>query len=101
MEKPTIKDDENEKENDRNDGQKRNYLLTCDLLLEEYINAENYEPKKVLNIYHLKDDEKSLVALLQFKNKKNGFVRAAWANKHCPELVINFYENRIYWRNKL
>lgn len=85
----------------RDSAPKRNYLLSSDLLPEDYINKNNYEPTKVLNIYHLQDDKKCLVALLQFKNRNNGFVRAEWANKRCPDLMIKFYENRIFWRQKM
>lgn len=55
-----------------------------------------YHPEKVLNIYQ--NDKGELITLIKFKGRpKASFVPAEWANVHCPELVIAFYENRIYW----
>lgn len=79
----------------------RDYLLLSDLLPEDIIAANGYEPEKILNIFHMRDNEKELVAVVQFKNRKDfAFVHAAWANDNCPELVIEFYESRIYWRQQ-
>lgn len=78
---------------------KRNFLLKGDLSTDEDI-AE-LKPEKVLNINHLLRDEKTLVAKVKFKNSPViKFVRATWVNKHCPQLVIAFYESRISWRDK-
>lgn len=58
-------------------------------------------PEKVLNIFHVKNDEKSLIAHIQFKNRSEpAYVSAPWANRHCPQMVIKFYESRIYWQQQ-
>lgn len=53
-------------------------------------------PEKVLNIYQ--DENGELICLLAFKGQSHPtYVPAEWANVTCPELVIKFYEGRIYW----
>lgn len=80
---------------------KRRHLMVDDLLSPNEIEARNLVPKKVLNIFHMLNNEKELVVLVQFNNNvSREFVSAEWANKHCPQLVIEFYESRIYWRDK-
>ncbi|XP_031621378.1 chromobox protein homolog 3-like [Contarinia nasturtii] len=79
----------------------RSYLKPTDLLPEKKITERNLVAEKVINIHHMLQNEKDLVALIQFKNKKGlHYVKASWANKHCPKLVIKFYESRICWRDK-
>lgn len=73
----------------------------CEYLFEDEIDERGLIPEKVLNIFHVKNDEKNLVAHVQFKNQAEpAFVPASWANQHCPLMVIQFYENRIYWHQK-
>lgn len=80
---------------------KRTYLLPGDLLTAAEIEENQWVPKKVVNIYHMMKNENDLVALMQFKNQNSlHFVKASWANEHCPQLVIKFYETRISWREK-
>lgn len=55
-----------------------------------------YIPEKVLNI--LQNERGDLITLVKFKARPEArFVPSEWANFRCPELVIEFYENRIYW----
>lgn len=78
---------------------KRNFLLKGDISSDEDI--ADLEPEKVLNINHLLQDEKLLVAKVKFRNSPAiKFVHATWVNKHYPQLVIAFYESRISWRDK-
>ncbi|XP_055313216.1 chromobox protein homolog 3-like [Sitodiplosis mosellana] len=72
-----------------------------DLLTATTIKDRNLVPEKVLNIFHVRNDEKDLVAFIRFKNTKQPeFVQASWAHENCPQLVIQFYESRIFWRDK-
>lgn len=68
-----------------------------------FIDAENLVPKKVLNIFHVKDNEKSLVAEILFEKGEESFdacVFIEWAKNNCPQLVIKYYESRIQWLSK-
>lgn len=74
---------------------KYDYLLGKDIVKNRLI------PEKVLNIFHVKNDEQSLVAHIRFRNRPEpAYVSAPWANKHCAQLVIKFYESRIYWQQQ-
>lgn len=65
------------------------------------IDAMKLVPERVLNIFHVRDDEKNLIVRIQFKNRSEpAHVSASWANENCPQLVIKFYESRIYWLQK-
>lgn len=76
-------------------------LKNCEFLSEKEIDDRELIPEKVLNMFHVKNDEKTLVAHVQFKNQLEPvFVLASWANQKCPLMVIQFYENRIYWHQK-
>lgn len=76
-------------------------LIRGELLSEDFIEENHLTVEKVLNIYHVRNEEKNLVAKVQFKDTINpGYVRALWANEHYPQLVIEFYEKRIYWEDK-
>lgn len=76
-------------------------LIRGELLTDQFIDENKLEVEKVLNIYHMRDDETNLVAMVQFKEiVGTGYVRALWANEHCPQLVIEFYEQRIFWEDK-
>lgn len=56
----------------------------------------SYIAEKVVNI--LQDDLGNLIVLTKFKGRPEPqFVPSAWANEKFPALVIQFYENRIYW----
>lgn len=75
--------------------------MNCEFISEDYIDAQKLVPKKVLNIAHIKDNEKSLVVQILFEGlSKPVFVYAPWANQHCPQLVIAYYEKRIFWEKK-
>lgn len=80
----------------------KKFLVADDLLMPNRIKERNLVPEKVLNIFHVRDNEKDLVAYIRFKNQKEAqFVQASWAHKHCPQLVIEFYESRIFWRDRM
>lgn len=65
------------------------------------LKKENLLPKKVLNITHIKGEEKNLVVQIEFEGADEPiYVYAQWANKHCPQLVIAYYETRIHWKEK-
>lgn len=71
------------------------------LLQDKMVNEYGLEPEKVLSINHFNENEMELVALIKFKNcNEPKFVRASWANRNCAQLVIKFYESRIFWREK-
>lgn len=56
----------------------------------------SYHPEKVLNIY--RNDKGELITLIMFKGlPKASSMPSEWANARCPELVIEFYESRIFW----
>lgn len=66
------------------------------------IQEQNLLPEKVLNVTHIKGEEKNLVTLIQFDGAKDPvYVCSKWANKHCPQLVIKYYESRIRWESKV
>lgn len=72
-----------------------------EFLSADYIREQNLLPKKVLNITHIKGEQKNLVAEIQFDGEDDpAFVFIDWANEHCPQLVISFYESRILWEKK-
>ena len=80
----------------------KKFLEADDLLTPTSIKERNLVPDKVLNIFHVRDNEKDLVAYIRFKNLKDAqFVDASWAHKNCPQLVIKFYESRIFWRDRM
>lgn len=80
---------------------KRKVLVVDEVLTENEIKIRNLKPKKVMSILHKRDNEKELVALIKFHDQmEHAFVHASWANKYCPQMVIKFYESRIYWRDK-
>lgn len=55
-----------------------------------------YIAEKVINI--CQDEFGNLIVLTKFKGRsKPTFVPSEWANDNYPALVIQFYENRIYW----
>lgn len=71
------------------------------LLQVQMVNECGLEPEKVISINRLSENGMELVALIKFKNcNEPKFVRASWANRHCAQLVIKFYESRIFWREK-
>lgn len=75
--------------------------VNCDFLSEKSIDDNQLIPLKVLDIFHVKDNEKFLVAVVQFKHRDEpAYVPATWANMHCPQMVIALYETRIYWEEK-
>lgn len=66
-----------------------------------FIAERKLVPKKVLNITHLKGEEKVLVAQVMFQGFRDPtYVYARWANRNCPHLVIAYYESRIHWEKK-
>lgn len=76
-------------------------MMNCEFFSEKYIEEEKLVPKKVLNITHVKDDEKNLVVQIRFEGASEpAFVYAKWANEHCPQLVIAYYEKRIFWEKQ-
>lgn len=76
-------------------------FMEGEFLSDELIEDDKLSPIKVLNITHIKGDEKKLVAHILFEGSDEpSFVYATWANKHCPELVIAYYESRIHWEQK-
>lgn len=76
-------------------------IVHGEFLSDEYIRENNLVPRKVLNISHIKNEEKNLVALIRFDGEDDpAFVFAEWANEHCPQLVITYYESRIRWEKK-
>lgn len=76
-------------------------IVHCEFLSESYIRKRNLLPKEVLYITHIKGDEKNLVAQIKFDGVDDpAFVFSKWANKHCPQLVIGYYERRIRWEKK-
>lgn len=80
----------------------KKFLEADDLLTPANIKERNLVPHKVLNIFHVRDNEKDLVAYIRFKGlKEPQFVHASWAHKNCPQLVIKFYESRIFWRDRM
>lgn len=88
-------------ENGNQDGQIRTYIKASDMLSGQDIEKSGLKPQKIHNIFHIHGNEKILVAVMQFSNRTDlAFVRTTWANVHCPQLVIQFYESRIFWREK-
>lgn len=78
-----------------------NTIMNGEFLSDEWIDEEKLLPIKVLNITHIKGEEKKLVAHIIFEGSDEpAFVYAEWANKHCPQLVIAYYETRIHWEKK-
>lgn len=72
-----------------------------EFLSASYIEKHNLSPKEVLNIKHIKGQEKKLVAMIKFDGADEpAYVYSKWANKHCPQLVIAFYEKRVRWDEK-
>lgn len=96
----------NEKNDAVQDEQKRDSpddepSVKCDFISEKDILKNRLIPEKVLNIFHTKGDEKSLIAQIQFRNRSEpAYVSSSWANKHCAQMVIKFYESRIYWQQQ-
>lgn len=74
----------------------------CDGTLEDIKTPDEMnkkpKPERVVNIRQL-ENRKELVCLVKYDNSnKLDYVPQQWANENCPELVIAFYESRIYWR---
>lgn len=92
-----VKGDSVEKRKDRMDG-----TAVHRDLLDLSIQGQNLLPKKVIHITHIKGEEKNLVVLIKFDGAKDPiYVYSKWANEHCPQLVIKYYEKRIRWKSKL
>lgn len=76
-------------------------IVHGEFLSESYIEEQNLLPIEVVHISHIKGQEKNLVTLIKFDGADNpAFVYSKWANEHCPQLVIAYYEERIRWEKK-
>uniref|UniRef100_A0A182NXD6 Chromo domain-containing protein n=1 Tax=Anopheles dirus TaxID=7168 RepID=A0A182NXD6_9DIPT len=57
---------------------------------------KGYVPEKILGAT---EKNKELLFLIQWKDKdKAQLVKSKEARKHCPQLVIDFYEERLIWQ---
>lgn len=55
-----------------------------------------YQPEKIIGAM---DQDGELLFLIQWKNRnKAQLVSSKMARKHCPQLVIDFYESRLTWQ---
>lgn len=55
-----------------------------------------YQPEKIIGAM---DQDGELLFLIQWKNRnKAQLVSSKIARKHCPQLVIDFYESRLTWQ---
>lgn len=78
-------------------------VIKHEFLSASFIEDAKLLAKKVLNITHVKGEEKNLVAEILFDGANaqvQSHVHADWANINCPQLVIEFYESRIFWQLK-
>lgn len=75
--------------------------MNCEFLSAKCIEEMELRPIKVLNITHVKGEEKNLVAQITFDGMDDpSFVYTTWANTHCPQLIIAYYESRIHWEKR-
>lgn len=57
-----------------------------------------YSPEKIIGAM---DQDGELLFLIQWKNRnKAQLVASKLARKHCPQLVIDFYESRLTWQGE-
>uniref|UniRef100_U5EY97 Heterochromatin protein 1 n=1 Tax=Corethrella appendiculata TaxID=1370023 RepID=U5EY97_9DIPT len=57
---------------------------------------KGYVPEKILGATEV---NKELLFLIQWKDKnKAQLVKSKEARKHCPQLIIDFYEERLIWQ---
>ncbi|XP_035908957.1 chromobox protein homolog 1-like [Anopheles stephensi] len=58
---------------------------------------KGYIPEKILGAT---EGDKELLFLIQWKDKDRAqLVKSKDARKHCPQLVIDFYEERLIWQS--
>lgn len=58
---------------------------------------KGYQPEKILGATEANNE---LLFLIQWKDKdKAQLVSSKEARKHCPQLVIDFYEERLIWQS--
>lgn len=73
-------------------------IILGEFISESEIVANDLQPQNVLHITHVKNDAKNLVVLIKFDGCDDpAYVYSKWANEHCPQLVIAYYEQRIRW----
>lgn len=66
---------------------------------EEMQDPEKKTPEKIVNIHQLTDNEEDLYAIVKWKDTNcMEYVPIQWARINCPDLVIAFYETRLYFR---
>lgn len=66
---------------------------------EEY--APNLKVEKLLDMHPVDDDQREKIVLVKWETKAEPeYVPAKWCYVHCPQLIIQFFEGRTFFKNK-
>lgn len=94
-----VSDEEDKDDTTSNKSSKTKSAAAVDDASDDGMNGfeKGYSPEKILGATEANNE---LLFLIQWKDKdKAQLVSSKEARKHCPQLVIDFYEERLIWQS--